>query len=180
MGATSAFGADYCFDQIVSGTCKHLMRACGDEQVSPVGEDGETTGLGESMSMGGDWSDDARAILDELQAKVTARDLPALLQFFDDPAVLIGAAGDGRTPERREEYLEAQVMQRAQVRWDWRETLLYYEAKDALGFAAFGEVVLVEGIREVRAPIRGTFFAVRTNGRWRLRQFHGSTPHSPN
>jgi hypothetical protein len=33
LGATSAPGADYCFDEIVSkGTCKHLMRACGEVQ----------------------------------------------------------------------------------------------------------------------------------------------------
>ena len=104
----------------------------------------------------------------------------ALLEFFEDPAVLIGTAGDGRTPEAREAYLEAVTTQPGAVRWDWRETVLFFESADAVGFAAFGDVVLVDDTQELRAPIRGTFFAVRVNGGWRLRQFHGSIPQSPN
>jgi ketosteroid isomerase-like protein len=124
--------------------------------------------------MDADWSANARSVLDELQAKVTARDLPGLRRFFEDPAVLIGTAGDGRTPEGREAYLAAVVGQRAAVRWEWRETLVFYEATDALGFAAFGDIVLIDVGGEVRAPIRATFFAVRTDRGWRLREFHGS------
>jgi hypothetical protein len=85
-----------------------------------------------------------------------------------------------RTPEACEAYLEAIATHAAALRWDWRDVVLFYESEDALGFAAFGDVLLVEGVREVRAPIRGTFFAVRANGGWRLRQFHGSIPQSPN
>lgn len=129
--------------------------------------------------MDGDWPAEAQQILDALQQKVTARDLPALIEFFEDPAVLIVTAGDARTREMRAAYLEAVATQRAAVRWDWRETLLFYEAKDALGFAAFGDVVLVDGIDAVRTPVRGTFFAVRTDGGWRLRQFHMSIAQSP-
>jgi hypothetical protein len=130
--------------------------------------------------MSGGWRADAQRILGDMQAKVSARDLPALRELFEDPAVLIGTAGDGRTPEAREAYLEAIVTHAAALRWDWRDTVLFYESEDALGFAAFGDVLLVEGVREVRAPIRGTFFAVRADGDWRLRQFHGSIPQSPN
>ena len=130
--------------------------------------------------MDGGWIADAQRILNDLQEKVTARDLPALLEFFEDPAVLIGTAGDGRTPQAREAYLEAVTTQPGAVRWDWRETVLFFESEDALGFAAFGDVVLVDDTQELRAPIRGTFFAVRANGGWRLRQFHGSIPQSPN
>jgi ketosteroid isomerase-like protein len=130
--------------------------------------------------MDGGWRADAQRILNDLQEMVSARDLPALLQFFEDPAVLIGTAGDGRTPEAREAYLEAVTTQPAALGWEWRETVLFFESEDALGFAAFGDVVLVDDAQEVRAPIRGTFFAVRANGGWRLRQFHGSIPQSPN
>lgn len=126
------------------------------------------------------WSADAQRILDDMQEKVTARDLPALLQLFEDPAVLIGTAGDGRTPEGREAYLEAVTTQPGALQWDWRETTVFYESDDALGFAAFGDVVLLDGAQELRAPIRATFFAVRANGGWRLRQFHGSIPQAPN
>ena len=107
--------------------------------------------------MDGGWSADAQRILNDLQEKVAARDLPALLEFFEDPAVLIGTAGDGRTQEAREAYLEAVTTQPGAVRWDWRETVLFFESEDALGFAAFGDVVLVDDTQELRAPIRGTF-----------------------
>jgi hypothetical protein len=77
----------------------------------------------DNASMDGAWSADAQWILNDLQEKVTARDLPALLQLFEDPAVLIGTAGDGRTPAAREAYLEAVTTHAAALRWDWRETL---------------------------------------------------------
>ena len=134
----------------------------------------------DNASMDGAWSANAQRILNDLQEKVTARDLPALLQLFEDPAVLIGTAGDGRTPAAREAYLEAVTTQAGALRWDWRETVPFFESEDALGFAAFGDVVLVDDTQELRAPIRATFFAVRANGGWRLRQFHGSIPQSPN
>jgi predicted nucleic acid-binding protein len=129
----------------------------------------------ENASMDSNWSADAQQILSDLQAKVSARDLPALIELFEEPAVLIGTAGDGRTRAARDAYLEAVTTQTGAVQWDWRETVLFYESDDALGFAAFGDVVT----EELRAPIRGTFFAVRANGGWRLRQFHGSIPQSP-
>ena len=129
--------------------------------------------------MDGDWLVEAQRVLDGLQEKVAARDLPALLAFFEDPAVLIGTAGDGRTPAARAAYLEGVVTQPAALRWDWRETVLFFESESALGFAAFGDVVLVNGADETRAPIRATFFAVRADGGWRLRHFHGSIPQPP-
>ena len=122
------------------------------------------------------WLAEAQQVLDGLQEKVAARDLPDLLGFFEDPAVLIGTAGDGRTPKTRAAYLEGVVTQPAALRWDWRETMLFYESEDALGFAAFGDVALVNGADETRAPIRATFFAVRADRGWRLRHFHGSIP----
>jgi hypothetical protein len=130
--------------------------------------------------MDGAWRADAQRILNDLQERVTARDLPGLLQLFEDPAVLISTAGDGRTPAAREAYLEAVTTQTGAVRWDRRETVAFFESEDALGFAPFGDVVVVEDTQELRAPIRATFFAVRASSGWRLRQFHGSTPQSPN
>ena len=125
------------------------------------------------------WRADAQQILDEFQEKVSARDLSALLELFEDPAVLIGMAGDGRTRDGRRDYLTAITKQTAAVRWEWNETFMFYECDSALGFAAFGEVVLADEDQEARAPFRGTFFAVRVSDRWRLRQFHGSIPQVP-
>jgi SnoaL-like domain len=115
-----------------------------------------------------------------LQENVSARNFAGLLEFFEDPAVLIGTAGDGRTPEGRRDYLAAVTTQSAALRWDWRETVLFYETDEALGFAAFGDVVLTDESEEWRAPIRASFFAVRGADGWRLRQFHGSIPQSVN
>jgi uncharacterized protein (TIGR02246 family) len=122
------------------------------------------------------WTEDAAQILEALQARVDARDQQALLDLFEDPAVLIGTAGDGRTSETRSEYLTAVATQSAALRWEWVETRLFYNAADALGFAAFGEVVLTGEDSEWRAPIRVTVFAVQVEGDWRLREFHGSIP----
>jgi hypothetical protein len=53
----------------------------------------------------------------------------------------------------------------------------FHRTEDTVGFAAFGHVVLVVDGSEVRHPIRMTGLAVRRDGGWRLRQFHGSIPH---
>ena len=89
--------------------------------------------------------------------------LPALLEFFADPAVLIGIAGDGRAPESRRHYLTEVTEQTGDLRWDWQETVLFYLSEGALGFAAFGELVLVEGSRKPRPPIRATLLAVKSS-----------------
>jgi hypothetical protein len=124
------------------------------------------------------WRADADEILRDLQTRVSARDLEALAELFEEPAVLIGTAGEGRTNRARREYLEAVVSQPAELVWEWQEQYLFYESPDALGFAAFGDVVLRGGSSEWRSPIRGSFFAVRSDEGWRLRQFHGSIAQS--
>ena len=122
------------------------------------------------------WTEDAAQILEDLQARVDARDQQALLDLFEDPAVLIGTSGDGRTSETRREYLTGVATQSAALRWEWAETRLFYNAADVLGFAAFGEVVLTGEASEWRSPIRLTVLAVQVEGDWRLREFHGSIP----
>jgi uncharacterized protein (TIGR02246 family) len=120
--------------------------------------------------------DEARSILASLQAAVDARDVDALSGLFDDPAVLIGASGDGRDADGLRSYLTAVATQPGALRWEWREIVPFHDDDGALGFAAFGDVVLAKGGEEERASIRLTVFAVRTPGGWRMRQFHGSIP----
>jgi SnoaL-like domain len=72
------------------------------------------------------------------------------------------------------EYLTAVATQPGSLRWEWSEVVPFHEAPDAVGFAAFGDVVVSGGDAERRAPIRATLFAVATPDGWRLRQFHGS------
>jgi uncharacterized RmlC-like cupin family protein len=119
---------------------------------------------------------DAQSILELLQAALSARDADALVALFDDPAVLIGTAGDGRNREALQQYLRAVATQPESFRWDWREVIPFHHGGASIGFAAFGEIVVANGDGERRAPIRLTIFAVLTPNGWRLRQFHGSIP----
>ena len=122
---------------------------------------------------------DARSILDTLQATVDGRDPDALISLFDEPAVLIGAAGDGRNRDTLRQYLTAVATQAESLLWEWQEVVPFHHDAGTLGFAAFGDIVVSNGSGEQRAPIRLTVFAVETPQGWRLRQFHGSIPSSP-
>lgn len=115
---------------------------------------------------------DAGEILRALQAALDARDADRLIALFDEPAMLIGAAGDGRTRDGLVGYLNA-VASSDPFRWEWGEIVPFLESDVSLGFAAFGEIVA----GDVRAPIRATIFAIETPNGWRLREFHGSIPH---
>jgi hypothetical protein len=119
---------------------------------------------------------EAHAILRTLQVAVDHRELDTLASLFDDPAVLIGTAGDGRNRDTLRRYLAAVATQPESLRWEWREVIPFHEDAGTLGFAAFGEIIISLGSQERRAPIRLTIFAVQTAHGWRLRQFHGSIP----
>ena len=120
---------------------------------------------------------DAQSVLETLQAAIDARDADALVALFDEPAVLIGTAGDGRNRDALVRYLTALATQPESFRWEWSEVVPFHRSDEALGFAAFGEVVVSDASGERRAPIRATIFAVETADGWRLRQFHGSVPY---
>lgn len=119
----------------------------------------------------------SRAVLAALQAAVDSRDPDSLLSLFaDEPAMLIGTSGDGRTPAARRDYLTAVATQPERLRWDWHEVIPFYETPGAIGFAGFGDIVVVDDEGERRAPIRATLLAVETSDGWRIKQFHGSIP----
>jgi hypothetical protein len=112
-----------------------------------------------------------REILDALQAAVDSRDIDRLLALFDEPAMLIGASGDGRDRDGLVRYL-AGVAAGEPFRWEWSEIVPFHRDERSVGFAAFGEVVAADQ----RAPIRATVLAVDTPSGWRIREFHGSIP----
>jgi hypothetical protein len=122
-----------------------------------------------------DAADEARSVLRALQDLIDARDLDGLLDFFDR-GVLIGSSGDGRDRDGVRRYLDAVVHEGGRLRWEWAEVIPFHSTEDVLGFAAFGDAVVVENDSEWRKPIRMTGLAVRDGGRWRLRHFHGSIP----
>jgi uncharacterized protein (TIGR02246 family) len=123
-----------------------------------------------------DGGEEARAVLLTLQELIDARDLDGLLELFAEGSVLIGTSADGRDRAGVRSYLEAVVAQAGELRWEWTEVVPFHRTEDAVGFAAFGDVVLAEDGSEWRKPIRMTGLAAREDGRWRLRQFHGSIP----
>ena len=119
----------------------------------------------------------SRAVLRSLQTAIDSRDPGELLSLFaDEPAMLIGTSGDGRTPATRRDYLTAVATQPERLFWDWREVVPFYETTDVIGFAGFGDVVVTSEEGEWRAPIRATLLAVETSNGWRIKQFHGSIP----
>jgi uncharacterized protein (TIGR02246 family) len=119
---------------------------------------------------------EAKSILRALQAAVDARDADALVALFDDRAVLIGGAGDGRDAEGLRRYLTAVATQADALRWEWSDVVPFLQESRRLGFAAFGDIVLSQGRTERRAPIRVTVVAVGSPDGWRLHHFHGSIP----
>ncbi len=119
---------------------------------------------------------DALNVLATMQAKIDERDADALIGLFDDPAMLIGTAGDGRHRAALVRYLTTLATQPESLRWEWSEVVPFHEAEGALGFAAFGEIVVSDANGERRAPIRVTIFVVEREDGWRVRQFHGSVP----
>jgi uncharacterized protein (TIGR02246 family) len=121
----------------------------------------------------------SRAVLRTLQTAVDSRDANELLQLFgEEPAMLIGTGGDGRTPDARREYLTAVATQPERLHWDWREVIPLYETDELIAFAAFGDIVVTDEKAQRRAPIRATVLAVETASEWRIRLFHGSIPSS--
>ena len=121
----------------------------------------------------------SRAVLQALQTAVDSRDAEQLLRLFgDEPAMLIGTGGDGRTPETRRAYLTAVATQPERLHWDWREVIPFYETDESIAFAAFGDIVVTDESDQRRAPIRATVLADETATSWRIRLFHGSIPSS--
>src|SRR5438445_11804386 len=117
------------------------------------------------------------AVLAALQAAVDSRDPDQLWILFDDePSMLIGTSGDGRTPETRRAYLTAVATQPERLHWAWREVIPFYETDESIAFAAFGDIVVTDESDQRRAPIRATVLADETATSWRIRLVHASIP----
>src|SRR3954465_2595342 len=91
-----------------------------------------------------------RQILQSLQQAVDNRDPDRLIALFDEPAMLIGTGDDGRRRDGLVAYLTAAATQPSSLRWGGAEVVPFYDARDtmgfgALGFGAFGEIVMTQG-----------------------------------
>jgi uncharacterized protein (TIGR02246 family) len=109
---------------------------------------------------------------------MTDHDLDAVTRLFHEDAVLIGTSAYSSGPEAVTAYLRLVVEQPASLSWELAEVEVFLDDADVLGFAALGEVLLVEddGGAEQRAPFRLTYVVRRTPDGWRILSFHGSIP----
>jgi len=121
--------------------------------------------------------DRVRALLEDLQAAVRAKDLAATLELFTEDAALLGTAAANLDRTAVTGYLARVFDQPGYVLWDWRTVSVVDARPGALTFVALG-VVSLAGDPGGRAsdPVRLTCLAVDDGERWRLRVFHGSVP----
>jgi uncharacterized protein (TIGR02246 family) len=118
----------------------------------------------------------ALSLLAAIQDAVDARDEQALNALFAEEAVLVGTGGDARDPAALRAYLHAVVSQPLSLRWEYDDVVPYLDDGVLIGFAGFGEIVVVDEAGERRAPFRVTILAEGAGSAWRVRQFHGSIP----
>jgi uncharacterized protein (TIGR02246 family) len=121
------------------------------------------------------------SILNELQEGIAAKDLDALAALLDDDIVLFGTSAANVDRHEAMAYLAGVVAQEGTVRWTWDRVLPLAVETQLLVFAVVGTVGFDDADGRPhgqRHPFRLTVVAVHRDGRWRLRHFHGSVPHS--
>jgi ketosteroid isomerase-like protein len=124
----------------------------------------------------------ARGILAELQDGFAARDLAAVTALLDDDAVVFGTAAENLDGEQSRSYVAGMLGRDGTVRWSWDRVVPVLIETTALSFAVVGTVGFEDpqgGALGARQPFRLTCVAVRQDGKWRLRHFHGSVPQPP-
>jgi len=121
----------------------------------------------------------AREVLADLQDAVAAKDLDRLARLFDDDVVLFGTAAANLDRHQTLSYLARVVAQEGIIRWAWDRVAILVSEPEMLAFAVVGSVGLENLVGQPvgnRGDFRVTCVAVRQNGRWRIRHFHGSVP----
>lgn len=120
----------------------------------------------------------ARGILEELQDAVAAKDLDGLARLVFDDVVFFGTAEANLDRDQTMAYLAREMAREGIIRWEWDRVAILASAPDSVSFAALGTVGIENqaGPDGDRAVFRLTCLAVRHDGRWRLRHFHGSMP----
>jgi ketosteroid isomerase-like protein len=120
--------------------------------------------------------DDARALLQELQAAVTDRDLDRLVAVFTDDPVVFGTNSTNLGVDELQTYAAGVLAAEHTPVWSWDTVIVLEEAADRILFSVVGRIGVGASATE---PFRLSALAVRRDGRepdWRLRHFHGSVP----
>jgi uncharacterized protein (TIGR02246 family) len=122
----------------------------------------------------------ARELLDRLQDAVASKDLDSVVELFDeDDAVLFGTAAAMVGADEVRSYLLRVVQQDGTLRWEWNRVIPLLSEPAMIAFAVIGTVGFDDetgAAADDRDAFRLTCVAVQSEGRWRLRHFHGSIP----
>lgn len=118
----------------------------------------------------------ARALLDELQDAVAAKDAERLAQIFDEDVAVFGTARANLDRDDSMAYLERVLAQDDVIRWDWTRVRPLVEEPTVLCFAVVGSVGFEGAAISDRDDFRLSCVAVNDGVRWRIRHFHGSVP----
>ncbi|QIG43007.1 nuclear transport factor 2 family protein [Nocardioides anomalus] len=120
--------------------------------------------------------DEARALLQELQAAVTDRDLDRLVSVFSDDPVVFGTNSTNLGVDELQTYAAGVLAAEHTPVWSWDTVIVLEESDDRVLFTVIGRTGVGAALSE---PFRLSALAVRRPGReadWRLRHFHGSVP----
>lgn len=117
--------------------------------------------------------DDIRAVLHELQEAVTERDLDRLVGIFTEDGVVFGTNSSNFGLDELRTYAAGVLAAERTPIWSWDRVAVLEESEDRLLFASTGRTGVGERTTE-RFRLSG--LAVRVDGRWRLRHYHGSVP----
>jgi uncharacterized protein (TIGR02246 family) len=121
----------------------------------------------------------ARAILRELEDSLATHDLPRMLEFWTNDAVLIGDDSEHWDRASTEEYLGVMASMAPTVRWQWGHVAPVFHAPGVVAIAAAGAMTFVDASGTALGepePFRMTCVAVQRDGSWQLAHFHGSAP----
>jgi uncharacterized protein (TIGR02246 family) len=120
----------------------------------------------------------ARTILETLQTAVDAKDLDRMTGLFHSDGVLIGTRLYNRGAEAIRAYLDEEVVGvEESLFWDLPVLDIFLRTGDAIGFSGDGRITVTPPVGSALAfPFRLAIVAEHADGRWLIRQFHGSLP----
>jgi len=119
---------------------------------------------------------DARRLLDRFGELVSARD-PAVLDLFQDDALLVGSEG-GESARGRSElqaFFEHVFAWPASICWEWND-FRCSAIGEAMWCFAEGQVVATSSDGVQRAPYRLSCVLVNISNSLRISLFHGAEP----
>lgn len=120
-------------------------------------------------------------VLDAFCDAIARRDVGAVLDLFlprDDVMVVTSEDATLRDRNELEGFLERYAHSSTTYSWEWERWVVAVE-DDVAWLLAEGVETATTPSGGVRAPYRMTLLCLHRDGRWRIAQAHGSSPHHP-